>query len=294
MSEVEEVVGGRIHLIPPKGLLSDMKPVILEKLDGGEPKYIPRNFIMPSNKRRFEVEVVVDDSCEICPTAVEAVSELARFENVDVRIYNITYVKPPFEPVTATPAFRINGKVRFTGIPLDPDNIAKYFASFLKEAYVTTHPNLPELVEKLRRFGEAHKLKRNPNDTAYFNLIYKLLKNMDDYGHPYCPCRPLKLPEGATPEQIYRMNADKVCPCRYALTDVKARGTCLCGLFWSEEKVDEYVRKRLEEYGWLIKEIENIQRGLEELKKRVVSGKGKELAETLINRLQEVYVYIPE
>jgi len=289
------VVGGRVHFIPPKGILADLVKVAESKFRGGEFRYIDGSFKIPSTKRGFEIEVVVDDDCDVCPAAVEIVSEIAaRHPNVTVKIFNISYVKPPFEPVTATPAFRINRRVRFTGIPLDPDGVKRYFSDFMKEAYVVTHPELPRLIERIRRFAETYGYRRNPNDNAYMNLLYKLLRNIDEYGHPYCPCRPLKKPPKATPEQIYALNRDKVCPCAYVHMDIKKRGHCLCGLFWTKEKVEEYVRKRLERYGWIIKELEEVQRALEELKKRVVSGRARVLAESIINKLQEVYVSLPD
>jgi len=289
-----EVIGGRIHLIPPKGILLELKPVIESKFNGGEFKFITDGFKLPSDRVTFEIETVVDDDCEICPAAVELISELAaKFENVIAKVYNITYIESPF-PVSATPAFRINKRVRFTGIPLDPEGISRYFSEFLKEAYVTTHPKLQWLIERIRKFAEIHGYMRNPNDIAYINLVYKLLKNIDEYGHPYCPCRPLKKKLGMSKEEIYELNKDKICPCIYAPMDIKKRGHCLCGLFWTKEKVDEYIKKRLEKYGWILNEIDQVQRALEELKKRVVSGRGRVLAESIINKLQDIYVSLPD
>jgi len=289
-----EVIAGRLHLIPPKGILEQLKPTILEKFNGGEYRYIGNGFQIPSTKVNFEIEAIVDDDCEICPVAIELLSELtAKYENIVTKIYNATYVKPPFE-FTATPAFRINKRVRFTGIPLDPDGINRYFSEFLKEAYIISHPKLQWLIERIRKFAEMHGYRRNPNDTAYLNLVYKLLRNIDEYGYPYCPCRPLKKKPGMSKEEIYELNKDKICPCIYAPMDIKKRGTCLCGLFWTKENVDGYIRGRLEKYGWIIGEIEQVQRALDELKKRVVSGRGRVLAESIINKLQEIYVSLPD
>ena len=290
-----EVIAKRLYLIPPRGILEQLKPTILEKFNGGVFRYIGEDFMLPSDKMGFEIEAVVDDDCEVCPAAVEMLSELvARFNNVTAKIYNITYTESPFEPITATPAFRINGKVRFTGIPLDPDEMNKYLFEFLKEAYVVTHPKLNWLIDRIRRYAEMHGYRRNPNDTAYMNIVYRLLRNIDEYGYPYCPCRPLKKAEGATPEQIHELNKDKICPCIYAPMDIRKRGTCLCGLFYSKEKVDEYIKKRLEKYGWVIKEIESTQKALEELKKRIVTGRGRILAESIISKLQGIYVALPD
>jgi len=289
-----EVIGGRIHLIPPKGILSELKPVIESKFNGGEFKFITDGFKLPSERMIFEIETVVDDDCEICPAAIELISELAaKYKNVIAKVYNITYTESPF-PVNATPAFRINGRVRFSGIPLDPDGIKRYLTEFLKEAYVVSHPKLEWLISRIKTFAETYGYRRNPNDIAYLNIVYKLLKNLDEYGYPYCPCRPLRKKSGMSLEEIYELNKDRVCPCTYAHMDIKKRGHCLCGLFWTKAKVDEYINTRLKKYGWLIKEIAEVQKALEELKKRIVSGRGKVLAESLINKLQEIYVYLPD
>jgi len=290
-----EVIGERVYLIPPRGILEQLKSIVTEKFNGGEFKYVLNNFMIPSTKATFEIEAVVDDECEICPTAVELLSELsARYKNIISKVYNITYISPPFEPITATPTFRINGKIRFTGIPLDPESMNKYISEFLKEAYVSTHPKLQWLTDRIRDYAESHGYKRNPNDVAYMNLIYKLLKNLDDYGYPYCPCRPLKKNPGMNSEEIYELNKDKICPCVYAQMDIARQGHCLCGLFWTKEKVDEYIRMRLEKYGWIIDDIESIESALEELKKRVVSGRSKVLVESIINKLQDIYVSLPD
>ena len=162
----------------------------------------------------------------------------------------------------------------------------------MKEAYVVSHPKTSWLIERVKKFAETYGYRRNPNDVAYMNLLYKLLKNIDEYGYPYCPCRPLRKRPGMSKEEIYELNKDKVCPCVYAHSDIRTRGLCLCGLFWTKEKVDEYIRKRLEKYGWIIREIENVQKALEELKKRVVTGRGKIVIESIVNKLQEIYAFI--
>lgn len=291
MSDVR-VIGGRVYLIPPKGILARLADVVEAKFNGGEFRFIDDSFEIPSTTFPFQFELVVDDMCEICPTAIEVMGELAaRHSNVKVKVFNITYVKPPFE-VSATPTFRINNKVKFTGIPLSPDGIRKYLSEFMKEAYVVSHPKTSWLIERIKRFAEAHGYRRNPNDVAYLNLIYRLLKNIDIYGYPFCPCRPLRKVEGATPEQIYELNKDKVCPCVYASMEVRSRGTCLCGLLWSKERVDKYIEERLRKYGWVIREIEWIQKALEELKKRVVTGRGKIVIESIVSKLQEIYAFI--
>lgn len=290
-----KVIEGRVYLIPPRGLLAKLENVIYEKVAKKKGfKYLGNGFEIPSRKMKFVIDVVVDDDCEVCPLAIEYVSEIAgKYENVITKFYNASYVDPPFS-ISATPAFRINNRVKFVGLPLDPESMNRYFMEFLKEAYVMTHPKLKWLTDRLQRYAEANGFKRNPNDNSYLNILYKLLKNIDEYGHPYCPCRPLRKVAGATPEKIYELNKDKVCPCPYARMEVLSKGCCLCGLFWSDEKVDEYIKSRVKEYGWVIKEIERVQKALEELKKRVISGRGKVLAESIINKLQEIYFGLPD
>lgn len=293
--QVDSAVIGGVELIPLKGILLDLKPVVEEKMNGGEYKYT-EGFTLPSSKSKFLVELVVDDECEVCPVAVEIVSELAaRFpENINAKIYNITYVPPPFQPITATPAFRINNEVSFTGIPLNPDAVGRYFNEFFKRAYVLTHPKARELFSRLEEYGKSNGYYRNPNNVSYLNLIVKLLRNIDEYGYPYCPCRPLNKKPGMTLEEIHELNKDKVCPCIYAPMDIKTKGHCLCGLYWSKEKVDEYIKTRLEKYGWIIRDIDNVIKALEELKKRVVSGEGRMLAEELVNKMMEIYSSLPD
>jgi len=285
---------GKIVLIPPKGILSKLRETILSKFNGGEIRYAKDIELPPA---RFDVELFVDDDCEVCPYAVELLAELSSRFNVHGKIYNLAYTEPPKDlAITATPVFRINSVVRFTGIPLplDTPQARSFIEEKFREAYIRSHPKLHELTERLRAYAEAHGYRRNPNDVAYMNLIYKLLLNIDRYGYPFCPCRPLKRVEGATPQQIAELNKDKICPCIYAPTDIAKMGHCICGMFWSKEKVEEYVRQRLEKYGWMIKEIEDAQKILEEAKKRIVSGRMREAIETAINILQNVYASTPD
>jgi len=274
-----EVVG-RVKLVPAKGLLGDLLETVRSKFSGnGSFRFVTRRLSIPPAK--FSVELVVDDDCGVCPYAVEAVSELASLHsNVEVVVYNASYVKPPFQ-VNATPAFRINGKVMFTGIPLSPEGVQKAFSKYLREAYILTHPKLKWLTDRLEMFAKAHGYARNPNIRAYKNLIYKLLLNIDKYGKPYCPCRPQK-------------DETTICPCSYCHIEIKQHGHCLCGLMWSREKVEEYIKNRLRKYGWIITEIGEVQKQLEELKKRVVMGEAKEFAAKVITKLQEIYVTLPD
>ena len=292
MTEVLKIEN--VQLIPPRGVLADLRDIVERKVRGKDGfEWVNERLRIPV-ERSFEVEMAVDDECEVCPHAVAIVSEIAaKYRNVTVKIYNIDYVEPPFE-VNATPAFRINGKVRFNGVPLDPREVNRFFTDMFSEAYVTTHPRLKELIERIEGFAKKHGYVRNPNDRAYISVIAKLLRNIDRYGHPFCPCRPLKRVEPTTPEKLYEANRDKVCPCIYVHSDIKERGHCLCGLFWTREKARQYIANRVQSKGWIIKEIENLQELLNELKRRVVTGRGRILAETIIQKMQEIYMALED
>lgn len=283
-----------VVLIPCKGLTEKMKPRIEAILLSRVPRYL-KGFELPSPKARFSIELVVDDDCEVCPVAIEVFTELAALfpENVELKIYNASYVEPPFD-ITATPATRINNVVRFYGIPVDDEKLRKYLHTYVTEAYVRTHPRLQELLTRLQSFAEKHGYYRNPNDTQFMYLIAKLLKNIDLYGYPFCPCRPLRKVAGATPERIYELNKDKVCPCIYVYSDIQRYGHCLCGLFWSREAFEKYVSERLARYGWMIEEIAKIEKVLPELRKRIIGGRARPLLESIINKLQHIYVSLDE
>jgi ferredoxin-thioredoxin reductase catalytic subunit len=289
-----EPVNGRLYLVPGRGLLERMRPVILGKLNGGEKAYA-KGLDIPRYRPIF-VELVVEDDCGACPLAVEFVSELvAGFENVSAAIYNATYVEPPFE-VDATPAFRVNGRVSWTGVPLTGD--FSFVEELFKEAYVRAHPELPKLLERLRTFAEANNLVRHPNTSQFKSIVYKLLVNLDRYGRPYCPCRPLTQSQrlGATREVDHELNKDKECPCVHAAREARERGHCLCGLFWSKEAVERYVRERAEKYAHAIKAIEEVERAfsLSELKARVVTGESRRYLEAMMRGLERVYALLPE
>jgi ferredoxin-thioredoxin reductase catalytic subunit len=259
----------RIELIPPEGILNKLKPLIIEKFNGGQRKFF-KDFELPSNKARFLIEVIVDDECEVCPYAIEAVSELSSlYENINAKFYNASYVSPPFE-FNATPSFRINKVVRFTGLPFN--NTKKYFYDFLKEAYVKSHEKLNWLILRAESFAKEHGYYRNPNEREYLNLIYKMLKSIDEYGEPRCPCR-----------------KNTVCPCPFIEIDMSKLGHCLCGLFWKKEKFDEYIKEKYSKFQNIIEEISSIQNSLEELKKKVISGKAKPMLENIINKLSQLY-----
>jgi ferredoxin-thioredoxin reductase catalytic subunit len=290
-----ETIGDRIILIPPKGILEQSKSIILNKLNGGEKRWV-KGIEIPCTPALRLVEVVVDDACEVCPMAIEFVSELvAVCPHVTVKLYNISYIDSPF-PVKETPTFRVNESYIFEGMPIS-EMYNKILEDHLREAYIRTHPQVNELLNRIQAFAKANNLYRTPNITAFKRLLYKLLMNIDKYGYPYCPCRPLKIPKpNASKEEIYELNKDKVCPCVYALTDIKMRGHCLCGLFWTKEAVDKYIEERKKKYGAIFARLEELEKVFtyKELAVRILTGESKRYLEAWIKALEEIYPFLPE
>jgi ferredoxin-thioredoxin reductase catalytic subunit len=294
-SKLETESVGRIVLIPPKGILEKCKGIILEKLNGGNRRWV-EGIEIPCTQSFRLLEVVVDDSCEVCPMAIEFVSELvAACPHVNAKFYNITYVDSPF-PVGVTPTFRINGSYIFEGMPIS-EMYNKVLEEYLKEAYIKTHPRLEELLSRVQAFAKANNLYRVPSIAVFKNILCRLLMNIDRYGYPYCPCRPLKIPKpDAAKEEIYELNKDKVCPCIYVLTDVKLHGHCLCGLFWSKEAVDKYIAGREQSYAYALKRIGELSKvyTFKELATRVLVGEARKYLEAWIRALEELYTLLPD
>ena len=293
--QIETESIGRVVLIPPKGILEKHRDTILKKLNGGDRKWV-KDIEIPCTQSFRLLEVVVDDTCEVCPMAIEFVSELvAACPHVSVKLYNISYVDSPF-PVKVTPTFRINGSYIFEGMPIS-EAYNKVLEEYIKEAYIRTHPQLEELLNRVQAFAKTNNLYRVPNTTIFKRLLYKLLMNIDKYGYPYCPCRPLKIPKpDAAKEEIYELNKDKVCPCIYVLTDVKLHGHCLCGLFWSKEAVDRYIEERQKRYGAVIKRLQELEKmfSYKELAVRIITGESKKYLEAWVKALEELYPFLPE
>jgi len=65
-------------------------------------------------------------------------------------------------------------------------------------------------------------------DKGFFDdLASGLQVNWNRYGYFLCPCRDT---EGSR-----EADADVVCPCRYARTDIERYGHCFCSLYWSKD-----------------------------------------------------------
>ena len=88
----------------------------------------------------------------------------------------------------------------------------------LKEAIkhrITLYNDLKKLYEehaaRISKFL-GKKVVVNPR------IIPLIIKQIEDYGKPYCPCRTQK-------------NEKTICPCYYHVEELKRYGRCRCGLF---------------------------------------------------------------
>jgi len=98
-----------------------------------------------------------------------------------------------------------------------------------------------QLHEMLRKAQEPLGYFFNNDRGTVFELLKSLLTNRERYDYMSCPCR---LASGK-----YKEDKDIICPCIYRTPDVKAFGSCYCGLYvsqeWNEGKVPHvYVPER--------------------------------------------------
>jgi ferredoxin-thioredoxin reductase catalytic chain len=89
-------------------------------------------------------------------------------------------------------------------------------------------------IEGTRRFTEMVARKQGwvlTRDKAFYDdLVEGLTTNWNRYGYYLCPCRDT---EGSR-----EADADVLCPCVYAKSDIAAYGHCFCSLYWSQEFAD--------------------------------------------------------
>ncbi len=89
----------------------------------------------------------------------------------------------------------------------------------------------------LKRYKEINEIAEkggyhlNPDEEMTIPLIDGLVVNTERYGDEICPCRLFK----GTLED----NLDIVCPCYYRDDDLAEYGACFCGLYVTQELIDE-------------------------------------------------------
>lgn len=83
-----------------------------------------------------------------------------------------------------------------------------------------------QLWKILKNYADSQDtLKLNPDEEKVTWVIKGLLKNEEEYGHRYCPCRVVTGDE--------EEDAPKICPCKWHKDEIKEMGHCTCGLFVS-------------------------------------------------------------
>jgi len=88
-----------------------------------------------------------------------------------------------------------------------------------------------EMLEYVKRDAEEKGYYVCPDEELLDDLLDGLVKNVERYGYPSCPCRE------ASGAKTY--DSDIICPCEYRDIDVEEYGMCYCGLFVSEEVADD-------------------------------------------------------
>ena len=80
-----------------------------------------------------------------------------------------------------------------------------------------------ELYNKLRKQYEAHARKLSDflgvEIAVNHKVIPYIIKRIEDYGKPYCPCRTT-------------LDERNICPCFYHVDELRKYGRCKCGLFY--------------------------------------------------------------
>jgi len=104
-------------------------------------------------------------------------------------------------------------------------------------------PVFKMLLEEHKRRAEVLSKALGFEIEVHEETVYLLIKQIEKYGKPYCPCRKVT----GDPER------DRViiCPCKYHVNELKKYHTCLCGLYREKGMDDE---EYMERYQKLIEE----------------------------------------
>lgn len=83
--------------------------------------------------------------------------------------------------------------------------------------------NKTELIKKYKTHAKKNGFELNPNPKIVEQILKGLIKNKEEFGKFYCPCR--------------RIHTDEiVCPCIYHKKEIKEQGHCHCFLFVKKDK----------------------------------------------------------
>ncbi len=67
--------------------------------------------------------------------------------------------------------------------------------------------------------GDGYELNRDREELA--SIVEILARNIEEYGAPYCPC------------DLPGRDGARICPCPQRHEEIRATGSCHCGLFLS-------------------------------------------------------------
>lgn len=82
---------------------------------------------------------------------------------------------------------------------------------------------IEEMIKNYLEYASKNGFRLNPNEKVVEGIIKGLLKNEEQKGHRYCPCRMLS----GNPEE----DSKKICPCAFHKEEITKDGRCHCGLF---------------------------------------------------------------
>ena len=94
-----------------------------------------------------------------------------------------------------------------------------------------------KLYERLETEARAGGYILNPNKEDAMALVEGLLKNINRYGYPSCPCR---IAEGRR-----ELDLDIICPCDYRDADLTDYGACYCALYVTKEWIEGKLEHRV-------------------------------------------------
>ncbi|MBN1167078.1 MAG: ferredoxin:thioredoxin reductase [Methanospirillaceae archaeon] len=81
--------------------------------------------------------------------------------------------------------------------------------------------------EKTREYADENGFFLNHDPKALETVLKGLVRNLEKYGEPYCPCR---IRTGD-----HEKDKDIICPCVFHKDEIRDQGRCHCNLFFSTE-----------------------------------------------------------
>ncbi len=82
---------------------------------------------------------------------------------------------------------------------------------------------IQKLIKEYKVYAEENGFKLNPNEKIVENIVKMLLRNEENFGARYCPCRRIT--------QDKEKDKEIICPCIFHLDEIKNQGQCHCLLF---------------------------------------------------------------